>query len=91
MKSPIAWGARVAAVLAFATSGACASSPPPPPQTPAGQTQTTSATVPSRAPASSPSYGNSDMDAWSDPAASGYANHGSANPGTTSPPAPPRQ
>jgi hypothetical protein len=91
MKSPIALGARVVAVLAFAFTGACASSPPPPPQAPVDQAQTTSATVPRRGSASSPSYGDSDIDAWSDPAASGYANHGSANPGTTSPPIPPRQ
>jgi hypothetical protein len=80
---------RVATTLVLAVAG-CAASPSPPSQTPDSQTQTTSATVPSRSGAASPSYGNSDMDTWGDPAATGVANHGSANPGDTSPPLPPR-
>ena len=45
---------------------------------PVGQTRTTSGAQ------SDPSYGSGIMnDSWSDPAASGYANHGSAQPGAT--------
>jgi hypothetical protein len=46
---------------------------------PAGKTTTTSAT------SSDPSYGNGNMNGWSDPAASGNASHGSGNVGTTTP------
>jgi hypothetical protein len=88
MQSPFVLGS---VVLAFAIVGCAAPAPCPSPQTPINQTQTTSATVPARGYVSGPSYGNSDTDAWSDPAASGFANHGSANPGTTTPPIPPRQ
>jgi hypothetical protein len=90
MHSPFARAARVAA-LAFAIAGCAPAAPCPSPQTPISQTQTTSATVPTRGDVTSPSYGSSDIDAWGDPAASGFANHGSANPGTTSRPLPPRQ
>jgi hypothetical protein len=57
--------------------GACADASRPV-EGPAGQTRTTSGTL------SDPSYGNGNMNgSWSDPAASGYANHGSGQVGAT--------
>jgi hypothetical protein len=56
--------------------GGCAEASRPP-EGPAGQTRTTSGTA-------DPSYGNGNMNgSWSDPAASGYANHGSGQIGST--------
>jgi len=57
---------------------ACAQSNRPA-EGPVGHTQTTSGTL------TNPSYGASD-DGWTDPAASGYATHGSATMGATARP-----
>jgi hypothetical protein len=64
--------------LALGALAGCAGSNPPP-EGPTSQTQTTSGK-----PAADPSYGTGNMNGgWSDPAASGYATHGSGQVGTT--------
>jgi hypothetical protein len=69
--------ATLACVSAGLAAAGCAAQRPA--DAPSGETRTTSVVV------QDPSYGNSDIEGWTDPAASGNATHGTATMGATTP------